>query len=94
MNEELDRQVLLMDESDTKVDRTTADLKNTNVRLKETLFKVRSTRNFIIDIILLCVLLGIVAILQNFFFASNPSNFQIPDSPLGTMQPLPIPDQI
>ncbi|KAL9676134.1 hypothetical protein QQ045_004347 [Rhodiola kirilowii] len=65
--QELDRQVLLMDESETKVDRTTADLKNTNVRLKETLFKVRSTRNFIIDIILLCVLLGIVAILQNFF---------------------------
>ncbi|KAL9658932.1 hypothetical protein QQ045_018718 [Rhodiola kirilowii] len=40
MNEELDRQVPLMDEIDTKVDRATSDLKNTNVRLKETLFKV------------------------------------------------------
>ncbi|KAK1290830.1 Syntaxin-71 [Acorus calamus] len=36
MNEEMDRQVPLMDEIDTKVDRATADLKNTNVRLKET----------------------------------------------------------
>ncbi|KAI6669364.1 hypothetical protein NL676_004249 [Syzygium grande] len=39
MNEELDRQVPLVDEIDTKVDRATSDLKNTNVRLKETLFK-------------------------------------------------------
>ncbi|KAL2250612.1 UNVERIFIED_CONTAM: Syntaxin-71 [Sesamum indicum] len=36
MNEELDRQVPLMDEIDTKVDKATADLKNTNVRLKDT----------------------------------------------------------
>ncbi|KAK1563756.1 hypothetical protein Q3G72_032438 [Acer saccharum] len=36
MNEELDRQVPLMDEIDSKVDRATADLKNTNVRLKDT----------------------------------------------------------
>uniref|UniRef100_A0A453D206 t-SNARE coiled-coil homology domain-containing protein n=5 Tax=Triticinae TaxID=1648030 RepID=A0A453D206_AEGTS len=33
MNEELDRQVPLMDEMDDKVDRANADLKNTNVRL-------------------------------------------------------------
>nr|GMD24773.1 syntaxin-71-like [Ipomoea batatas] len=36
MNEELDRQVPLMDEIDTKVDKATSDLKNTNVRLKDT----------------------------------------------------------
>uniref|UniRef100_A0A2N9FCF6 t-SNARE coiled-coil homology domain-containing protein n=1 Tax=Fagus sylvatica TaxID=28930 RepID=A0A2N9FCF6_FAGSY len=36
MNEELDRQVPLMDEIDTKVDKAAADLKNTNVRLKDT----------------------------------------------------------
>ncbi|CAM8955502.1 unnamed protein product [Rhodiola kirilowii] len=70
MNEELDRQVPLMDEIDTKVDRATTDLKNTNVRLKETLFKVRSTRNFIIDIILLCVLLGIVMYLYKYISSS------------------------
>ncbi|KAF3441422.1 hypothetical protein FNV43_RR15336 [Rhamnella rubrinervis] len=39
MNEELDRQVPLIDEIDTKVDRASSDIKNTNVRLKETLNK-------------------------------------------------------
>ncbi|XP_027343332.1 syntaxin-71-like [Abrus precatorius] len=59
MNEEMDRQVPLMDEIETKVDRATADVKNTNVRLKKTLTQMRSSRNFCIDIILLCVILGI-----------------------------------
>ncbi|KAL0336889.1 UNVERIFIED_CONTAM: DnaJ protein P58IPK, partial [Sesamum calycinum] len=81
MNEEVDRQVPLMDEIDTKVDKATADLKNTNVRLKDTVIsttlspifavfmellvflQLRSSRNFCIDIILLCVILGIAAYL-------------------------------
>ncbi|KAL3642563.1 Syntaxin-71 [Castilleja foliolosa] len=63
MNEELDRQVPLMDEIDTKVDKATSDLKNTNVRLKDTVNQLRSSRNFCIDIILLCVILGIAAYL-------------------------------
>ncbi|XP_027925981.1 syntaxin-71-like isoform X2 [Vigna unguiculata] len=65
MNEELDRQVPLMDEIDKKVDKTTNELRNTNVKLKKTLNDIRSSRNFIIDIILLCVLLGIVMYLYN-----------------------------
>ncbi|KAF0926265.1 hypothetical protein E2562_022092 [Oryza meyeriana var. granulata] len=65
MNEELDRQVPLMDEMDEKVDRANTDLKNTNVRLKETVLQLRSSRNFCIDIILLCVILGIAAYLYN-----------------------------
>ncbi|CAJ1955992.1 unnamed protein product [Sphenostylis stenocarpa] len=80
MNEELDRQVPLMDEIENKnivmnmyklrgliiqVDRATSDVKNTNVRLKKTLNEIRSSRNFIIDIILICVLLGIVMYLYN-----------------------------
>lgn len=65
MNEELDRQVPLMDEIDDKVDRATSDLKNTNVRLKETITQLRSSRNFCIDIILLCIILGIAAYLYN-----------------------------
>ncbi|KAJ6300111.1 hypothetical protein OIU76_020996 [Salix suchowensis] len=63
MNEEMDRQVPLMDEIDTKVDRATADLKNTNVRLKDTVNQLRSSRNFCIDIILLIIILGIAAYL-------------------------------
>jgi hypothetical protein len=65
MNEEFDRQVPLMDEIDSKVDRATADLKNTNVRLKDTVTQLRSSRNFCIDIILLCIILGIAAYLYN-----------------------------
>ncbi|GAB4856719.1 Syntaxin-71 [Ancistrocladus abbreviatus] len=65
MNEELDRQVPLMDEIDDKVDKATSDLKNTNVRLKETVTQLRSSRNFCIDIILLCIILGIAAYLYN-----------------------------
>ncbi|XAR60459.1 hypothetical protein NMG60_11033856 [Bertholletia excelsa] len=65
MNEELDRQVPLMDEMETKVDKATADLKNTNVKMKRTLTQIRSSRNFCIDIILLCVILGIASYLYN-----------------------------
>ncbi|XP_049353431.1 syntaxin-71-like [Solanum verrucosum] len=65
MNEELDRQVPLMDEIDTKVDKATTDIKNNNVRLKDNINKIRSSKNFFIDIILLCILLGIMAYLYN-----------------------------
>ncbi|KVH91070.1 syntaxin-71-like [Cynara cardunculus var. scolymus] len=63
MNEELDRQVPLMDDIEQKVDKASSDIRNTNVRLKETLIKMRSTRNFVIDIILLCIILGIASYL-------------------------------
>ncbi|KAJ6968553.1 hypothetical protein NC653_036517 [Populus alba x Populus x berolinensis] len=63
MNEEVDRQVPLMDEIDTKVDKAAADLKNTNVRLKDTVNQLRSSRNFCIDIVLLIIILGIAAYL-------------------------------
>ncbi|XP_051134541.1 syntaxin-71-like [Andrographis paniculata] len=65
MNEELDRQVPLMDEMDTKMDKASSDLRRNNVRLKETLHNVRSSRNFCIDIILMCILLGIASYLYN-----------------------------
>ncbi|KAK6918353.1 Target SNARE coiled-coil homology domain, partial [Dillenia turbinata] len=60
LNEELDRQVPLMDEIDDKVDKASSDIKSTNARLKDTL---RSSRNFCIDIILMCIVLGIAAYL-------------------------------
>ncbi|XP_010523765.1 PREDICTED: syntaxin-73 [Tarenaya hassleriana] len=64
-DEELDRQAPLMDEIDTKIDKATTDLKGTNVRLKDTVTKLRSSRNFCLDIILLCIILGIAAFLYN-----------------------------
>ncbi|KAL8216997.1 hypothetical protein R6Q57_023834 [Mikania cordata] len=63
MNEEVDRQVPLMDEIDDKVDKATSELRNTNVRLKRTVNQLRSSRNFCIDIVLLCIILGIAAYL-------------------------------
>ncbi|CAI0472369.1 unnamed protein product [Linum tenue] len=65
MNEELDRQVPLADEIDSKVDKAASDLKNTNVRLKHTVTQLRSSRNFCIDIVLLIIILGIAAYLYN-----------------------------
>ncbi|KAI9122008.1 hypothetical protein K1719_006697 [Acacia pycnantha] len=65
MNEEMDRQVPLMDEIDTKVDKASSDLKNTNVRLKDTVMQLRSSRNFCIDTVLLIIILGIAAYLYN-----------------------------
>ncbi|XP_062199599.1 syntaxin-71-like [Phragmites australis] len=65
MNEELDRQVPLMDEIDSKVDKANLELRKTNVRLKETVNQFRSTRNFTIDIILICIILSIAAYLYN-----------------------------
>ncbi|KAG5536489.1 hypothetical protein RHGRI_024051 [Rhododendron griersonianum] len=44
-----------------EVDRATSDLKNTNVRIKDTVTKLRSSCNFCILIILLYIILGIAA---------------------------------
>ncbi|KAL2892135.1 Syntaxin-71 [Bienertia sinuspersici] len=65
LNEELDKQEPLMDEIGSKADRATSDLRNTNVRLKDTVNKLRSSRNFCLDIILLSIILGIAAYLYN-----------------------------
>ncbi|XP_066160238.1 syntaxin-71 isoform X1 [Oryza sativa Japonica Group] len=71
MNEELNRQMPMMDEIDNKVDKSNEDLRKTNVRLKETVNQFRSTRNFMIDLILICIILGIAAYLyeQVFIFS-------------------------
>ncbi|KAI3701225.1 hypothetical protein L2E82_45874 [Cichorium intybus] len=66
MQEEVDRQVPLMDEIDDKVERAASDLRSTNVRLKDTVTKLRSSRNFCVDIILLCLILGIAAYLYKY----------------------------
>nr|POE97942.1 syntaxin-71 [Quercus suber] len=65
MNEEMDRQVPLVDEIETKADKVTSDMKNTNIRLKKSLNQLRSSRNFCIDIILVCIILGIISYLYN-----------------------------
>ncbi|KAI7988380.1 Syntaxin-71 [Camellia lanceoleosa] len=62
----MDRQVPLMDRltlrfENTSLDNAASDLKNTNVRLKDTVNQLRSSQNFCIDIILLCIIFGIAA---------------------------------
>ncbi|KAL6655869.1 hypothetical protein ACP70R_006695 [Stipagrostis hirtigluma subsp. patula] len=52
-----------MDEIDSKVDKANLELIRTNVRLKETVNQFRSTRKFMVDIVLICVILGITAYL-------------------------------
>lgn len=59
MNEELQRHDVLIDEADDKMDAVTKELANNNLRLKGLVLKVRKGRNFVIDVILICVLLAI-----------------------------------
>ncbi|KAG0560891.1 hypothetical protein KC19_9G022500 [Ceratodon purpureus] len=65
INEELNKQAPLIDEADNKIEQAAADLKNTNVRLKDTVTKLRSNRNFCIDLILITIILGIAGYLYS-----------------------------
>lgn len=57
--EELDKQTPLVDRIDLKTDEVNAELKTHNAKLKKLVTEVRSTRNFCIDVTLICILLGI-----------------------------------
>ncbi|GAB4818942.1 hypothetical protein N2152v2_005988 [Parachlorella kessleri] len=59
MGETLKQHDVLIDAIDEKMDSVTKDLTTNNMKLKGMVTKVRSTRNFFIDIILICVLLAI-----------------------------------
>uniref|UniRef100_A0A2P2LKY2 Syntaxin n=1 Tax=Rhizophora mucronata TaxID=61149 RepID=A0A2P2LKY2_RHIMU len=48
-----------------QLDEATSELKNTNVRLKDTVNQLRPSQNFCIDIVLLYIILGIAAYLYN-----------------------------
>lgn len=49
------------------MDRVASQLRNNNQRLKGIVTKMRSSRNFCLDIILICLLLGIGAYLYSMF---------------------------
>ncbi|KAL6780670.1 SYP71 [Auxenochlorella protothecoides x Auxenochlorella symbiontica] len=59
MGEEIQRHDVIIDEVNAKMDTITSDLKTNNMRLKGLITKVRSSRNFCIDVILICVLLAL-----------------------------------
>mmetsp|Transcript_13783 Transcript_13783/g.50184 ORF Transcript_13783/g.50184 Transcript_13783/m.50184 type:complete len:274 (-) Transcript_13783:188-1009(-) len=65
MGEELDRQQPLVDSIEDKVDNVQADLNNANTKLRDAVHKMRSSRNFCIDVTLIVILLGIGAYIYN-----------------------------
>jgi len=60
MGKEAEQQGIMLDNLDAKVDRVNDQLENINIRLRKALESVRKGDRFIVDIILLCVLLGLV----------------------------------
>eukprot|EP00775_Hariotina_reticulata_P005702 gene5702-5941_t len=61
MQEELDKQNPVIDEIDTQLNKVTNQIKNNNAKLTGLVTQMRSKRNFCIDIVLVCILLGIGA---------------------------------
>lgn len=67
MGKEAKLQGDMLDKLDTKVDKVNDDLENLNTRLRKALESVRKGDRFIVDIILLCVLLGIAGYIYSMF---------------------------
>ena len=61
ISSELDRQQPLIQEMETKVDASRQTVSSQNVRMKEVLTKIRSSRNFCMDMVLMSILLGVGA---------------------------------
>ena len=57
--DEINRQNPLIDAVEERVENVTNELRNNNVKLKQVVTSIRSTRKFCIDFILLMVVLGI-----------------------------------
>jgi len=59
MQTEVELQGVMLDNLDTKVDKVNDQLENLNERMRKALESIRKGDRFIIDIILLCILIGI-----------------------------------
>lgn len=59
MGKEAEAQGVMLDDLDNKVDKVNDQLENINIRLRKALESVRKGDRFIVDLILLCVLLGL-----------------------------------
>ncbi|GIL90987.1 hypothetical protein Vretimale_17065 [Volvox reticuliferus] len=64
---ELDRQAPIIDDIEQQMDKVTKSLKTNNAKLKGMVSKMRSSRNFCVDIILITVLLAIGAYIYAMF---------------------------
>ncbi len=61
ISSELDRQQPLFNEMEAKVDTSRQTVSSQNNRMKEVLVKIRSSRNFCVDLVLISILLGVGA---------------------------------
>ena len=59
MGEEVDRQQPMVDAIDNKLDNVNLEMRTANGKLKHIITSMRSTRHMCIDIILICIILGI-----------------------------------
>eukprot|EP00898_Chlorokybus_atmophyticus_P000422 jgi/Chlat1/1380/Chrsp119S08662 len=59
MNEELDKQEILIENMEKKIDTASTEIKSQNNKIKGLITNVRSTRNFCIDVTLIILLLAI-----------------------------------
>jgi uncharacterized coiled-coil DUF342 family protein len=59
MGKEINKQGVMLDDLDVKVDKVNDELENINLRLRKALDSIRKGDRFIVDIILLCILLGL-----------------------------------
>ena len=61
MAEEIAKQQPLANDIEERMDTAQAELRNKNKRLKTLVTSVRSSRNFCLDMVLMCIVLGIGA---------------------------------
>ncbi len=68
MNDELDKQNTALDKIETDVDKALDDLDNVNIKMKKLLDSVMKGDKFLVNCILVCIVLALVAFIANLFF--------------------------
>ncbi len=64
---QLDRQNPILDDIEHQMDKVTGQLKTNNAKLKGLVTQMRSSRNFCVDVILICIILAIGAYIYSMF---------------------------
>jgi len=71
MGKEAELQGVMLEDLDRKVDHANDQLENINMRLLKTLESIRKGDRFIVDVILLCVILGIAGYIYHMLSTKN-----------------------
>lgn len=67
MQEEVDRQNPIIEDIEQQMDKVTGQLKDNNAKLKGLVEQMRSSRNFCVDVILICIILAIGGYIYSMF---------------------------